>query len=503
MSVPETLTGADLTPESLARICCPGTQLALSADGRARMARARAVVEAAVAEGRPVYGVTTGLGSRATEALPEAALAGFSVETLHGRAHALGEPLPAETVRAAMAVRLNTLLRGAAGLSPALADHLLAVFNAGLTPVVGEWGSIGAADLVLGATMGRAVCGLGGEMTRPDGTRLAAQDALAEAGLTAPSLGPKDGLSLANHTCFSAGAAALAVAEAGRLLDRQTEVAALSLLAFQANLTPMVDAVLALKPHPGDRATAERLRALLAGEAICDPANARRLQDPVSLRNAPQILGAAHDALDYARRTVTVEINAAGDNPAVLPESGEVLSTGNYHTPHLTLACETAARALAGVAVSSLGRLVKLCTERLSGLPQYLADPEVGTNGFAPPMKLAESLLAGIQHAAQPTAPWPSVNADGVEDCLTNAMLAAGNLARVVELSRRLTALEALAAAQACDLRGTPPTGPLAALYTDIRALSPRIRESRPLAAEIEALATYFGRPGLAPSQRS
>lgn len=497
MSAPIRLTGTDLTPKRLAQLCRPGAQLAFGEAGRARLKAARGIVDAAVAEGRPVYGVTTGLGSRATEALPEAALAGFSVETLHGRAHALGTPLPAETVRAAMAVRLNTLLKGAAGMSPALADHLLAAFNAGLTPVVGEWGSIGAADLVVGATMGRAVCGLGGEMMRADGTRLAAADALAEAGLTPPQLGPKDGLALANHTCFSAGAAALATAAADRLLARQTDVAALSLLAFQANLTPMLDAVLAFKPHPGDRETAARLRALLADEAISDPAKARRLQDPVSLRNTPQILGAARDALDYAGRTVTVEINAAGDNPAVLPESGEVLSTGNYHTPHLTLACETAARALAGVAVSSLGRLVKLCTERLSGLPQYLADPEAGTNGFAPPMKLAESLLAGIQHAAQPTPLWPSVNADGVEDCLTNAMLAAGNLARVVQLSHQLTALEAMAAAQACDLRGTPPTGPLTALYTDIRTHSPRIRESRPLAAEIETLAAHFARPAL------
>lgn len=486
------LTGTDLTPALLRRLSRPGTRIDFSEAGEKRLDVARAAVDAAVAARRPVYGVTTGLGSRATEALPADALAGFSVETLHGRAQALGTPLPTPLVRAAMAARLNTILSGAAGLSPALARHLLAVFNADLTPAVGEYGSIGAADLVLGATMARAICGLGGELITPDGTRKPAPAALADAGLSPPALGPKDGLALANHASFSAAASGMAVARAATLLERQTEVTALSLLGFGANVTPMAEAVIALKPHAGDVATARRLLDLLEGEAIRDPARARRLQDPVSLRNAPQILGAARDALDYAQNTVGVELNAAGDNPAVLPETGDILSTGNYLTPHLTLACETLARALAGVAVASVGRLAKLCTERISGLPQYLADPDVGTNGFAPLMKLSESLLAGIQHAAQPLALWPSVNADGVEDCLTNAVQAARNLDRVVDLSLKLTALEALGAAQACDLRGVSPSGPLTGLYGDIRAISPRIRDSRPLGAEIESLAAAW-----------
>lgn len=483
------LNGRSLSPEILASVSKDGTTLSFSPNGRTMLDRSRAIIDKAIADAVPIYGVTTGLGSRATEALNADALSGFSVETLNGRAHALPPALPRSVVRAAMAVRLNTFLIGAAGVSPAVAEHLRLVFNAGLTPVVGRWGTIGAADLLLGATMGRAVMGLGGRLADQDGVERPAADAMAEGGLTPPALGPRDGLALANHACFSAALAGLAVAEARRALQSQTSVAALSFFAFGGNVTPLDPSVLKLKPHSHDARVAGRFLTLLEGSPLADPANARRLQDPISIRNAVQVLGSAERSLAEAADVMTTELNAASDNPAVLVDEGRVVSTGNYHTPHLTLACDYAGRGLAATATLSTARIARLCTERLTGLPQYLADPEVGTNGFAPLLKLAESLLGGIQHLTQPTAVWPSINADGVEDGLTLALLSASNFMEAASLSRRITALEALVAAQACDLRGAKLPHRLSDLHEAIRAVSPRIRESRPLADDIERVA--------------
>lgn len=483
------LNGRSLTPDILAMTAKDGTEITFSPDGRITLAQSRAIIDRAVADRIPVYGVTTGLGSRATEALSAAELSGFSVETLNGRAHALSPDLPRQVVRAAMTVRLNTFLIGAAGVSPTVAEHLRAVYNTGLTPVVGRWGTIGAADLLLGATMGRAAMGLGGQLSTVDGTILPAAEALSKAGLPPPNLGPRDGLALANHACFSAAMAGLAVAEARRALESQISVAALSFFAFGGNVTPLDSAVLALKPHSHDSRVAGRILALLDGSPLLDPSKARRLQDPISIRNAVQVLGAAERALAEAFEITTTEMNASSDNPAVLINEGRVVSTGNYHTPHLTLACDYAGRGLAAASALSVARMARLCTQRLTGLPQYLADPDLGTNGFAPLLKLAESLLGGIHHLTQPTAVWPSINADGVEDGLTLAMLSADNFGEAAALSRRITALEALVATQACDLRGSKLPLKLSDLYSKIRAVSPRIRESRPLSDDIEKVA--------------
>lgn len=478
-----TLTGTGLTIEDLDRASRPGGTVDLSEDGIARMVAARAFIDDAVARGHPIYGVTTGLGSRATEALRADQLTEFSLETLNGRAHSTGAVLAREIVRGAMLVRLNGFLLGASGAHPDIARHVAAVFNAGLTPRIREYGSIGAADLLLGAEMGRAVLGLGGMLNDAP-----ADASLRDHGLRPPTLGPRDGLALANHACFSAAEAALASLQALRGLRAARTAVALSFLGFQANVTPMDPAVLALKGHDADSAIALDILSRLDGADILDPANARRLQDPISLRNAVQSLGAAEMAVTPLRATVEAEINGASDNPAVLVEDGRILSTGNYFTPHLTLACDTMGRGLASVGVMIVARLAKLCAARLSDLPGYLADQEMGTNGFAPLLKLAEGLLAELHHAATPIASWPSVNADGVEDGLTLSFHAARRLRRASETFATLVGLELVMATQAVDQRKVQVPEGLRASYTRIRDMSPYIAASRPLGEEIATL---------------
>ncbi len=488
------LDGESLTAEQLHRAAgSTGLELEFAADALARLRHARAVVERALQRGDPVYGLNTGLGARVGETLPRQALADFSYRTLRGRAHAGGAPLPAGQVRAAMIVRLNTLLRGAAGASPAVADHLRACLGEGLTPVIGETASIGAGDLCWGATMGLALIGEGG-MQDAAGHHKPATEALAEAGLEPLRLAPRDGLALANHASFSGALAALGVAEAAQLVAAVQISTALAMEGFRANLSPLDPAILAARPQPGQARAAGQLAGLLAGGALNRPGAARRLQDPLSLRNAVQVQGAVLATLDFARSAAEAEINGASDNPIVVLKSDEIRSAGAYHTPLLTVVMEALSRALAQMAVSQLARCAKLLSARYTDLPLFLARPGPNSNGFAPVMKVAEALTAEILHQSQPVPLWPSVNADGTEDLLTNAPLAAKALLALLRRGRCLTAIELLISAQAVELRGLGDdlAPSLTTVLKRLRSVVAPLDEDRPMGAEIERLAAMI-----------
>lgn len=486
------LDGESLTPEALERAATGGVRIALAPAGRARMAEARGLVEDAVATGTPIYGVTTGLGSRAGEALDGDALAEFSHRTVLGRAHAAGAPLPRAVVRAAMIVRLNTLLRGGAGASPALADHLLACLNAGLTPIVGETGSAGGGDLVLNATMGRALLGEGSLMDASGAVQDAAA-ALEAAGIPPPALGPRDGLALASHASFSAALASLGWTAAICAYEAAQTSAALALEGFRANLSPFDPEALAQRPQPGQAEAAAGIRDRLAESGLWSQGAARRLQDPMSMRNLPQIHGTARAALEYARSAVAAEINAASDNPVALIEGRRIVSTGAYHTPLLTSVCETVSRSFVHLTMAQSARIAKLLSARFTDLPMFLAAGDNQTNGLAPALKTAESATAEVSHAAQPAPIWPSVSADGVEDALTPAPTAARALARVAEQARVVTAVELLVAAQAVELRGARLAPRMQRVVATIRGISPRLETDRALTGEIDALAEAIG----------
>lgn len=491
---PLRLDGRQLDAHCLMHAAMPGGQVAIASIGLDAMAASRKIILDAVASGTPIYGVTTGLGSRATEALSASELSDFSLQTLRGRAHASGPPLPAEIVRAAMIVRLNTLLLGAAGASPDVAHALAAAVNAGATPVVGDVGSIGTSDLLLGATMGLALCGEG-LMTDAAGQVMPAADCLAAAGLSALELGPRDGLALCSHDGFSAALAAFGLVGARRALGAVEMATALSCEGFRANVSPFREDVMGLRPQPGDDAAGASLRRWLDGSPLLQPGAARRLQDPLSFRNAVQVHGAARCAIDGLERIVTTQLNGAPDNPVVLPATREVVSSGNFLTPHLTIALEAASRALFMVAGLQTARIARLMSEKLTGLAMFLSPGSANPTGFAPLIKIAESLLAAMAGRAAPVAIWPSGNADGVEDTMTQAVLAAQNLGSVVERLERICAVELMVAAQAAELRGSAGglNPALAAVLAHVRSLSPPLERDRPLGAELDALAAAIG----------
>jgi histidine ammonia-lyase len=485
---PLRLTGSNLTAADLARIAREGLPVSLAPEALERMAQGRAVVERHLAAGEPVYGLTTGLGARVGHRLEEAALADFSRLTILGRSNAVGERLPRELVRATMAARLNGLLLGGAGVQVAVAEHLAAALNAGFHPAMASIGSIGAGDLCVLATMTRGLIGEG--EAEVGGEVLPATAALAKAGLEPLTLGPKDGLSLANASGFSAALAALAYHDAGELLVQAQAAAALSLEGFRASTTPLDPRCAAARPAPGQQQAAAELLVLLEGSDLLEPGAARRLQDPLSLRCVAQINGAAIAALDFLAPALDAELNGTCDNPLVLIEEEQVLSTGNFHTTVLALGLETLAQAFAHLAAASASRAMRMLTGRLTDLPDNLTNHGSGRSGFAPLSKVLESLVQEIRHLAQPAPQEQRWGADGVEDDVNATPLSGKKARELLSRVRYVLAIEALVAAQAVELRGNLRLGRgTGRFHAAIRAVVPPLADDRAHGPDVEVLA--------------
>ncbi|MEM1277703.1 MAG: aromatic amino acid lyase [Pseudomonadota bacterium] len=489
-----TLGGAPLTPTDLAAIA-EGAPVLCAPEGLWRMAEGRAVIDRAIAENRPIYGVTTGLGPRVVDKLEGQARADFPAATVRGRAHALGKPLAPEIVRVAMAARIQSMLTGATGARPILAETLAACLNAGLTPVLGESATIGAGDLMWGGMIGLALIGEG-EMNTAQG-RMPAAEALARHGIAPLLLEPREGLAFVSNSAPTAAVAAMGLAALRINLAAAQAAAALSLEAFRGNLSPLHPDILALSPKPGQMQAAEGLHAWLDGSLLHQAGAARRLQDPLSLRNIVQVQGAVFAAADWLEAAVLPEINTPTDNPVVLIEQDIVLSGGSYLSPQLAIAAQAMNDAARHMAAQTVGRIQKLISGRFSDLPMGLSAQGVGGVGFGAMMKVVETLSAEISHLAQPAPVYPSISADGVEDTITNAAIPAKAMHAIAEKLAYLTAMELMVATQASELRATPIAPRLAALRDEIRSHTSPLDLDRSFTAEIEALARAITRQDL------
>lgn len=470
----------------MADVARRGRRVEIGPEALERIRASRAALEHALAEGRPVYGLTTGLGARVVETVAPERAAGQSARIVRGRAAAVGEPLPAASVRAAMAARLNGLCAGGSGASPDVAATLAGMLNAGVHPVVPRSGSIGSGDLCLLAHVGLVVMGEG-EADIGD-HRLAGADALRRAGLEPAVLGPGDGLALCSSPAVAAGVAALALEAGEGLLEALGIATALSMEGFRASPSPIDANVAGAHPAPGQEWEAAGLRELLRGGSLLDGPG-RRLQDPLSFRCASHVHGALRWALDVLATAVSATINGAGENPLVLA-SGEVVSTGNFHTPALALALDACAIAIAQAAGPASERPARLANEGLSGLPANLSRAGEGRSGVAPLLKTAQSLAVDIRHLAAPLAVDPRFGADGVEDDSTNAAAAALRLETQLGLLERVVAVELVCAALAVDLAAPDRPGRgTAAAHACVRELVEPLEDDRPLGAEVERVA--------------
>ena len=482
------LTGHGLTPATIVSVARDRALVALHPDALARIEAGREVVERYLAEGREAYGLTTGLGARVGVRVSGAALADVSLQTIRGRANAVGPRLPADVIRATVLVRANGMACGGSGARPEVAHALVALLNAGVVPAVPGIGSTGAGDLCVLAHIGLALIGEG--EAQVGDTVLAAPEALARAGLAPLELAPKDGLALINATAASGACGALALHDARELLEQAQAAAALAFEGFRANLTPIDPRVAAARPAPGQAECAAGLRALLAGGALAKPGAARRLQDPLSFRCVSQVHGSLAAALDLLAAAVEPELNGAGDNPLVLSEDGEIVSTGNFHAPALALAADAVALGLAQVGNLTVARSARLLVEPLTGLPANLAAPGASGAGLAPLLKVADALAAELVHAAAPTCLGARAGSDAVEDDATGSLLAVRRLATMLERLRLLLALQLVVAARAVELAAAESLGGgTAAVYAVVRGLVEPLTQDRPLGVDVERVA--------------
>ncbi|MEM8793159.1 MAG: aromatic amino acid lyase [Pseudomonadota bacterium] len=479
------LGAGDLGLEALEAIA-GGAKVAVSEAGLARMAEGRRVLTQAIKADTPIYGVTTGLGPRVVDRLDEAVRADFPADTVRGRAHALGPPLAPGIVRVAMAARAQSMLTGATGARPVLAEMLAGCLNAGLTPVVGETATIGAGDLMWGGMIGLGMIGEG-EMETPEG-RMPAPAALAAHGLAPLKLMPREGLAFVSNSSPTAAVAATGLIALCARLHAAQAAAALSLEGFRGNLSPLDSDVLALSPKPGQARAAEGLLSWLEGSGLHAPGAARRLQDPLSLRNIVQVQGAVFAAADWLEAAVLPEINTPTDNPVVLIGRGKVLSGGSYMSPQVAIAAQALNDAARHLAAQSVGRVQKLISARFSELPAGLSRLGIGSVGFGAMMKVVETLAAEIGHLAAPAPVYPSISADGVEDTLTHAAIPAKAMHAIAEKLAYLIAIELMVATQAAEMRETAVAPRLADVMEQVRAHAAPLDRDRSLTAEIEAL---------------
>lgn len=452
-----------------------------------RMDRAQTVLQNWLRADRPVYGLTRGLGNQAVATVPASDRARFSEDMLKARASGAGEPLDASVVRAALFVRAATLAQGGAGARPAIVETQLAMLDRNVVPYVPRIGSIGTSDLMLCANMGLPLVGLG--RATFEGDLLPGAEAMRRAGIPTVVLTEKEGLALCSSNAISIGHGALVLAAVADLLALADAVAAMSLEAFVGNPGPFDARVAAAHPAPGQEESARRLRTLLAGSALFRPGVPRRIQDPISFRCISHVHGAALTALTWATAAVEAELNCTADNPLILPDDDEILSTGNFHTAAMALAFDAVRLALVPLGTMAAQRVAQLLNPEVSGLAGRLTRPGVTRSGLGVMALTAHTLLREARALSAPVCN-DDLTPFGVEDEAPFTLLSVRRAAEEIALIEEVLACEMIVAAQALDLRPLEPSAPaVTALHGFTRRHVFPLDDDRSTTEDIERLA--------------
>ena len=478
------------SPAELEQVARGAPPPALDDRDRERIVAGRAVVEAALAAGTAVYGVTTGFGQLENVRIATEDAAKLQVNLLRSHAVGSGAPLPEEVVRGMLFLLASSLRRGHSGVRVDLVELVLGLLERGVTPVVPSKGSVGSSgDLAPLAHLGLVLIGEG-EAT-VGGETLAGREALARAGLRPVTLEAKEGLAIINGTHLMAATGALAVRDMERLLDAAVVAVALSLEAFKGSTAPFDARLHDLRGQPGPGEVAARLRALLAGSpVVASHADCGRVQDPYTLRCAPQVLGAIADALAYVTGAVERELGAVTDNPLVFPEESDIVSGGNFHGQPLSLPLDHLALALCELASFSERRIYALLSPGYAGLPPFLTPRPGLSSGLMIAQYAAAALVNECQVLAHPAGAGSIPTSAGQEDFNSMGATAALKARTVVENTAQVIATELVCAVQGLEFhRPLRSTEALEAAAARVRERVPRVEEDRSLAAELAGLA--------------
>jgi histidine ammonia-lyase len=482
------IDGNTLTIEDV-RAVAGGERVGLAAGVLERVRASRAVIEAILTSDRVVYGVNTGFGKLSDVRIRPEDLRALQLNLVRSHSCGVGPPLPEPATRAMMLLRANVLAKGHSGVRPVVLETLVEMLNRGVVPVIPSKGSVGAsgdlaplAHLALGA-VGEGEASFGG-------ARMAAGEGLTRAGLEPLVLEAKEGIALLNGTQAMAAVGGLALLEVEALARAADVTGAMTLEALSGTPVAFDPRIHAARAHEGQREVAAHMLELLSGSEIREShRDCTRVQDAYCLRCIPQVHGAVRDAAAHVRRVLAVELNSATDNPLVFPDTGEVLSGGNFHGEPLALAFDYLTMAAGELASIAERRVERLVNPDLSGLPPFLI-ADAGTNsGFMIAQVVAVSLVAENKVLAHPASVDNLPTSANKEDHVSMGMTSALKLAQVVENVRSVLAIEALCAAQALDFRAPlKPGRGVARAHERVRAVVPHLERDAVVADLIAAV---------------
>lgn len=492
-SEPLSIDGRSLTLEQVERVAHRRTlEVVLAPAARATMERARARVDAIVEAGETVYGVTTGFGHFAEVRIDPHQVRELQLNLVRSHAVGTGELLPPEVVRALLLLRANVMSRGCSGVRPGVAEQMLALLAADVLPVIPRQGSVGASgDLSPLAHLALVLIGEGrATIPAEDGTRrtVSGSEALRAAEREPLRLEAKEGLALVNGTQVMVALGALASAELQRLCQHANIAGAMSLEALKGKSAPFDPAIAELRPYPGQRRCADQLRHLIRSSRLID-SEGGRVQDAYSLRCMPQVHGAALDVVARVRETLAVELNAVTDNPIVL-DDGRMLSCGNFHGQPVAYANDWLAMAAADLSAISERRINRLLNPRLSGLPGFLVREGGLRSGYLLTQTAAASLVNETRMLAMPASTDTIPTSADQEDHVSMGAWSGWKARAAVVNARRVVAMELLCACEAMEFHEEAPAPALAAVHAWVRERVPALEQDRPLADEIDAIAS-------------
>lgn len=481
------IDGHSLTIDQVAAVA-EGQTVGLAAAANAAMEKSRAFVEKLIAEKRVVYGITTGFGRFSDVVIETDDVGQLQLNLIRSHACGLGEPLSKKETRALMLLRANALASGYSGVRPQLVQLLLDCLNKDVLPVVPTKGSLGASgDLVPLAHMALFLIGEGKAWDRDK--EVAADRALAAAGLRPIVLAAKEGLALINGTQFMAARGTLCLNKALGLAYAADGIASLTcqaLTGIPAAYSPLVQAV---RPHPGQGRSAENLLRFLEGSQLTSQPGELRTQDAYALRCVPQVHGASRDVFTWVDQLLTREINSATDNPLIFADEGQVISAGNFHGQPLAFAMDFLAIAMAELANISERRLERLVNPLLSDLPPFLTARGGLNSGLMIAQYVAAALVSENKTLCHPASVDSIPSSGNQEDHVSMGANAANKACLVAANLQDVLAIELLAACQAIDFRGPELLSDWGKrIYEQVRACAGFIDSDRSFQDSIKAI---------------
>ncbi|MFZ5945829.1 MAG: HAL/PAL/TAL family ammonia-lyase [Bacillota bacterium] len=479
------LTGETLTIEEVYAIAVSKVDVEISEAAMQKVSESREVVEEIAKSDKLYYAVNTGTGSNKNVRISKEDLEDFQKRIILSHCIALEPNFPEHIVRAIMAVRINGMLKGAAGVQPQIVNLLKEMLNRKIHPIVPTRGTVGSSDIGPLSHLTLPLIGLGEVYYQ--GRKVSSKEAFDKENLKTINLGAKDGIGIINSNAASIGYAALLLWDCRELINLVDVSYALNLEGFRGNVSPLYPDSYELRPHPGQIESASIIRNVLEGSFLWNPDTARSVQDPISYRSSTQVHGTCREALEFVENAIRIEMNSMGDNPMISIEKRDMLSHGQFQITKIAVSFDFLKIALANLSTTLCTRILRLVDPTFSDLTAFLSPNPGICCGYSTFQKTISHLHSEIRHLANPTSmDYLPLNRD-VEDISTMAPLTISNTEKLIKNLRILIGVEFMLATQAVDLLEKPTLGKGTKIAYDlVRSVVPFLDEDRIISTDVD-----------------